>query len=229
MQAAAKNLYAILGVAPDATPEQLHEAYQTAVRLNRDGPEGSEKNARLELIADAYTLLSNPVRRQIYDASLASGESRLIDRKLQPEPHPHAQQSGAGSGLDNDDGLLSQLDAERIRLWRKILTFGLVLALPLLYFYRQSQLIQLQTQFIRGLEQPPGPQPYVAGRNRAADFRAFNEAKIRLVEIEEKLQELGPAGADRSVADNQEINALNEEKQRLQDIVRAVAEKYGRP
>lgn len=43
MQAAAKNLYAILGVAPDATPEQLHEAYQTAVRLNRDGPEGSEK------------------------------------------------------------------------------------------------------------------------------------------------------------------------------------------
>ena len=229
MQAAAKNLYAILGVAPDATPEQLHEAYQTAVRLNRDGPEGSEKNARLELIVDAYTLLSNPVRRQIYDASLASGESRLIDRKLQPEPHPHAQQSGAGSGLDNDDGLLSQLDAERIRLWRKILTFGLVLALPLLYFYRQSQVIQLQTEFIRGLEQPSGPQPYVAGKNRGADFRAFNDAKIRLVEIEEKLQELGPARADRSVADNQEINALNDEKKRLQDIVRAVAEKYGRP
>ena len=39
----------------------------------------------------------------------------------------------------------------------------------------------------------------------------------------------GPAGADRSVADNQEINALNDEKKRLQDIVRAVAEKYGRP
>ena len=228
MQAAAKNLYAILGVAPDATPEQLHEAYQTAVRLNRDGPEGSEKNARLELIADAYTLLSNPVRRQIYDASLASGESRLIDRKLQPEPQQPDHRGTPAIKL-NDNGLFSQLDAERIRLWRKILTFGLVLALPLLYFYRQSQLIQLQTQFIRGLEQPPGPQPYVAGRNRAADFRAFNEAKIRLVEIEEKLQELGPAGADRSVADNQEINALNEEKQRLQDIVRAVAEKYGRP
>ena len=228
MQAAAKNLYAILGVAPDATPEQLHEAYRTAVRLNRDGPEGSEKNARLELIADAYTLLSNPVRRQIYDASLASGESRLIDRKLQPEPQQPDHRGTPAIKL-NDNGLFSQLDAERIRLWRKILTFGLVLALPLLYFYRQSQLIQLQTQFIRGLEQPPGPQPYVAGRNRAADFRAFNEAKIRLVEIEEKLQELGPAGADRSVADNQEINALNEEKQRLQDIVRAVAEKYGRP
>ena len=228
MQAAAKNLYAILGVAPDATPEQLHEAYQTAVRLNRDGPEGSEKNARLELIADAYTLLSNPVRRQIYDASLASGESRLIDRKLQPEPQQPDHRGTPAIKL-NDNGLFSQLDAERIRLWRKILTFGLVLALPLLYFYRQSQLIQLQTQFIRGLEQPPGPQPYVAGRNRAADFRAFNEAKIRLVEIEEKLQELGPAGADRSVADNQEINALNDEKKRLQDIVRAVAEKYGRP
>ena len=228
MQAAAKNLYAILGVAPDATPEQLHEAYQTAVRLNRDGPEGSEKNARLELIADAYTLLSNPVRRQIYDASLASGESRLIDRKLQPEPQQPDHRGTPAIKL-NDNGLFSQLDAERIRLWRKILTFGLVLALPLLYFYRQSQVIQLQTEFIRGLEQPSGPQPYVAGKNRGADFRAFNDAKIRLVEIEEKLQELGPAGADRSVADNQEINALNDEKKRLQDIVRAVAEKYGRP
>lgn len=228
MQAAAKNLYAILGVAPDATPEQLHEAYQTAVRLNRDAPEGTEKNARLELIADAYTLLSNPVRRQIYDASLASGESRLIDRKLQPEVQRQDHRGTSGVKL-NDDGLFSQLDAERIKLWRKIIAFGLVLALPLLYFYRQSQVIQLQTQFIRTLEQPSGPLPYVAGKNRAADFRAFNEAKIRLVEIEDRLQELGPAGAERSVAENQEINALNDEKKRLQDIVRAVAEKYGRP
>ncbi len=233
MRVPPKNLYAILGVAPDVDAEQLRVAHQTALRLNSDLSDGPDRQARLAAIDDAYTLLSNPVRRQVYDASLAAGESALIDRKWQSTPAPAATRGAHPAGLPDHDGLLSRLDPERVKLWRRIITLSLVLCLPLFYFLRQADFLRKQGEIIRAVEEADGASSpaaaFVAGRNRAEDFKAFHRARERLVQIEEQLQELGPDGPDRSGPDRLQIQALSDEKQRMQSIITEVARTYGRP
>ena len=165
------------------------------------------------------------------DLRCQSGQRRIAaDRpKLQPEPHPQAQQKRRrirGSTTTTD--YCRNFDAERIKLWRKILTFGLVLALPLLYFYRQSQVIQLQT---RSSSAGWNNRRATAIRCRQESGRGFP----RLQRYQDPPGEIGkncrngPAGADRSVGGQSGNQRLNDEKKRLQDIVRAVAEKIWSP
>src|SRR6266849_3376371 len=67
--AAVRDLYEILGVAPDASPEDIKRAYRQLARAHHpDVNEAPEAEARFKEIAGAYEILSDPEKRQRYDA-----------------------------------------------------------------------------------------------------------------------------------------------------------------
>lgn len=66
----AKNYYVILGVDPDASPDQIKSAYRSkAKQLHPDCYEGSSEPFRN--VQEAYEALSDPARRERYDAERA--------------------------------------------------------------------------------------------------------------------------------------------------------------
>ncbi|KAJ5991043.1 hypothetical protein N7499_011587 [Penicillium canescens] len=74
-----ENLYKILGVASDATPEAIKSAYKKGAlrnhpdKVSEDARE--EANAKFQRIALAYGVLSDPRRRNIYDRTGSTDEA----------------------------------------------------------------------------------------------------------------------------------------------------------
>ena len=64
-----KDYYAALGVAKDATPEDLKKAYRKLARKHHPdvNPGDAEAEERFKKIAEAYHVVSDPERRQAYD------------------------------------------------------------------------------------------------------------------------------------------------------------------
>jgi signal peptidase I len=82
------DLYGALGVGRDASPEEIEEAYLTfARRPGRfadldDGAQTSLSALRAAQVQHAYDVLSDPVRRAEYDASLRAADSRAVGEAL---------------------------------------------------------------------------------------------------------------------------------------------------
>lgn len=73
MATADHDHYETLGVTSDATPQQVHDAYRSLIRVHRDRP-GEPDPVRIERarrINIAHTILQNPVKRRQYDDSIA--------------------------------------------------------------------------------------------------------------------------------------------------------------
>lgn len=63
-----KDLYSVIGVSKDATPEQLKKAYWNKAReLHPDRESGD--TAKMQELTQAYEVLSDPERRKLYDAT----------------------------------------------------------------------------------------------------------------------------------------------------------------
>lgn len=70
------TLYRILGLADNATAEQVEQAYQASIRkLDGQALSAEEILIQRKSIAEAYSVLSSPLRRQAYDAKLANASS----------------------------------------------------------------------------------------------------------------------------------------------------------
>ncbi|MEB2287514.1 MAG: VWA domain-containing protein [Anaerolineae bacterium] len=68
MNDASRNLYAILGVAPEATADDIREAYRVmARRFHPDANRNSGAEVQFRDIATAYSVLSDPGERLRYD------------------------------------------------------------------------------------------------------------------------------------------------------------------
>lgn len=75
------NLYAVLGVLPGASPEEIKASYRQLVK--RYHPDIKGGNAwRFKRIRDAYEVLSNPERRKDYDEE-SSRRAELLRRAAQ--------------------------------------------------------------------------------------------------------------------------------------------------
>ncbi len=72
----AKNYYAILGISPTATAEDIREAYRKRAKELHPDHYGENSNPFLE-VQEAYNILSNPGYRRKYDSSRQ--KSRFYD------------------------------------------------------------------------------------------------------------------------------------------------------
>jgi curved DNA-binding protein CbpA len=90
------NPYAVLGVAPSATDEELRAAWRAAVRaLHPDSRDDdvppAEADAALRLVNDAWSVVGDPDRRRAYDAGLELGPERAdADQWWTTSSHAHA-------------------------------------------------------------------------------------------------------------------------------------------
>ena len=85
------NFYAILGVAPDATPDEIRQAYRLRARaLHPDArPGDADAEQRFKAVAEAYHVLSTPELRLAYDAQLHLVAA--ADDARRPHAAPHRQ------------------------------------------------------------------------------------------------------------------------------------------
>lgn len=66
-----ENLYAILGVAPNATDEEIKKVYRSlAMRYHPDRNDAPGAQARFQAVSKAYEILSDRAKRDDYNQSL---------------------------------------------------------------------------------------------------------------------------------------------------------------
>lgn len=67
-----RNYYELLGVSPDASPQEIQSAYRRlARRYHPDLNAGGDAGARFNELSDAYEVLHDPAQRARYDRSTA--------------------------------------------------------------------------------------------------------------------------------------------------------------
>lgn len=96
------DYYAILGVSPDATPEEIREAAKALGRRFPKEARDPSQNVAYRQLLDAYEALRDPERRAAYDAELEADAS-VLDVTVQAS----RQKVGA---LDNDQLLYMLID-----------------------------------------------------------------------------------------------------------------------
>lgn len=73
-----KSLYSILGVSADATPPQIEAAYaESLAQFKNDSalPHKEDQRIRFVAIKEAYSVLSDPLKRQLYNQKLFAPET----------------------------------------------------------------------------------------------------------------------------------------------------------
>ena len=79
----ARTYYELLGVAPDASTAAIRKAYlRLASQLHPDRNRAADASARFAEVANAYSVLSNPERRALYDAQLLQGTEETAPIRL---------------------------------------------------------------------------------------------------------------------------------------------------
>ena len=82
----AKSYYTVLGVEPDATPQQIKSAYRRRVKELHPDHYGQDSGPFLA-VQEAYDVLSDPARRRTYD-------EQLTGKRRRRPPVPAPRQSG---------------------------------------------------------------------------------------------------------------------------------------
>jgi len=66
-----ENLYAVLGVAPNASDDEIKKVYRSlAMRYHPDRNDAPGAEVRFKSITKAYEILSDPARRDEYNQSV---------------------------------------------------------------------------------------------------------------------------------------------------------------
>lgn len=97
-----KDYYEILGVAPDATTEEIRKAFQKKARtLHPDINKAPDAEERFKEVSEAYAVLSDSQKRSRYDAMRAGGAYGVGG--WQPTGG-YAGQGGSGAGYGSSGG-----------------------------------------------------------------------------------------------------------------------------
>jgi curved DNA-binding protein CbpA len=99
-QSPVPDLYQLLGVARDASREEIAQAWRRRVRAEhpdarpaRPGDEAAEAGARFRALAGAWRVLSDPGRRAAYDRALGNGQGAAMPASV-PVPVRRARPGG---------------------------------------------------------------------------------------------------------------------------------------
>eukprot|EP00438_Fugacium_kawagutii_P024070 Skav212933 [mRNA] locus=scaffold374:379494:386186:- [translate_table: standard] len=91
----AKNLYEVLGVAPNASPLAIRQAYRAiSLRVHPDKIVDEEQGLAalaedaFKLASSAYEVLSDELERKAYDRELRADYLRTVRAKPKPKPKP---------------------------------------------------------------------------------------------------------------------------------------------
>lgn len=103
MSARRRDLYAILGITPEATAAEINHAYRALVRRHhpdtRDAsqrPAGEDADKELERVQAAYAVLRDPQLRADYDAHIDVA-GRRARRRAPPAASPDGSATGDGA------------------------------------------------------------------------------------------------------------------------------------
>lgn len=78
-----KNYYVILGVAEDASPETIHDAYRRLAKAHHPDRAGTDATPAFQEISEAYGALADARSRRRHDSAL-----RRQRRRAPPPPRP---------------------------------------------------------------------------------------------------------------------------------------------
>ena len=102
-----RNIYAILGIAPDADAATVKTAYLAAARaIHPDTLKSDDATALMQKLNRVYDFLSDPARRAKYDAKQKA--------KIESSPSPEKADNAADTWHDIQN---AKADAE-LRAWR---------------------------------------------------------------------------------------------------------------
>lgn len=79
-----QDYYAVLGVTPDATPQEIKRAYRRLARLHHPDLHKEALDDHIKRLNEAYEVLRDPQKRANFDAQLA--RSRHSKRPSQTGP-----------------------------------------------------------------------------------------------------------------------------------------------
>ena len=74
-----RDPYIVLGVARQASGEEIARAYRRAARASHPDSGGAGSAERFQAVSDAYDVLRDPRRRAVYDRSHPLARSRTAD------------------------------------------------------------------------------------------------------------------------------------------------------
>jgi curved DNA-binding protein CbpA len=78
-----RDYYAILGVKPDATLQEIKRAYRRLARLHHPDLNKTALDDHIKRLNEAYEVLRDPARRAAYDAQLAQAHERAAQAARQ--------------------------------------------------------------------------------------------------------------------------------------------------
>jgi DnaJ domain len=96
------NRYDILGVASDATPEQIRRAYRTLASKTHPDIGGPAMTPLFRSVQDAYETLSNPLRRAAYDRELGAARTPSAHREPAAREKPAEHQPEASAETEEE-------------------------------------------------------------------------------------------------------------------------------
>ena len=76
-----RDPYVVLGVARQASGEEIARAYKRAARASHPDNAGAGSAGRFQAVSDAYELLRDPRRRAVYDRSHPLARPRMADAR----------------------------------------------------------------------------------------------------------------------------------------------------
>ena len=174
-----KTLYEILGVASDALPLDLALAYEERLaQLQRTGARDPSEAA---LLHEAHEVLSNPKRRESYDASLVTESERAAARELAQAPDVV---------LEAQEG-----EPERVRIPPVGIAVGLVALLVIAFFAFHSPPPQAPPPppVAAALPEPPPPPPQPMAPKEILALAQESVGRVQAIEMSGRAVPLGLA------------------------------------
>ncbi|HEV2581138.1 MAG TPA: DnaJ domain-containing protein [Ktedonobacteraceae bacterium] len=76
-----QDYYALLGVKPDATVQEIKRAYHRLARLHHPDLNQTALDDHIKRLNEAYEVLRNPQKRSDFDAQLAQRATKITAQK----------------------------------------------------------------------------------------------------------------------------------------------------